>query len=298
MINLKRAMKSNRILKALTGLKRKGFLILAVRFGRNIEEVFKRERNINIHLGRPYTLRMAEEKLFFILFYMKCYPTFDVAGFIFNVDRASCCRWVHWFLPVLIKTLEKECVLPVRKISSPEEFVELFPGEKDIFIDGTERPRRRPKDPEKQKNHYSGKKKRHTIKNIVGSDKKKRILMVSETVEGKTHDYKMFKESEMPEGIPDWVLAWVDNGFQGIENDFPDLKVRMPKRKPKGGELSEKEKAKNKKISKKRILSEHAIGGIKRLRAVTDIYRNVKKDFEDDLMIAASGIWNYYLKTA
>jgi hypothetical protein len=51
---------------------------------------------------------------------MKCYPTFDLAGFIFGVDRSSCCRWVEWFLPVLTKTLGKELVLPKRKISSPE----------------------------------------------------------------------------------------------------------------------------------------------------------------------------------
>jgi len=107
-INLKRARKSNRLLKALTGLKREEFLRLAVVFGKNIEEVFKETRKVALNLGRPFVLKTAEEKLFFILFYMKCYPTFDLAGFIFNVDRSSCCRWVNWFLPVLTKTLGKE----------------------------------------------------------------------------------------------------------------------------------------------------------------------------------------------
>ena len=228
MINLKRAKKSNRLLKALTGLKREEFLRLAVIFGRNIEEVFKETRKVRLNLGRPFVLKTAEEKLFLILFYMKCYPTFDLAGFIFGDDRASCCRWVNWFLPVLTKTMGKELVLPKRKISSPEEFFELFPEAKEVFIDGIERPRRRPKDVEEQKKNYSGKKKRHTMKNLVVNDTERRILVVSETREGKIHDYRMFKESEIPEVIPESVLCWLDNGFQGVETDFPYL---VPDRK-------------------------------------------------------------------
>ncbi len=298
MINLKSARKSNRLLKALTGLKREEFLRLAVVFGKNIEGVFKKTRKVALNLGRPFVLNTAEEKLFFILFYMKCYPTFDLAGFIFNVDRSSCCRWVSWFLPVLTKTLGKELVLPKRKISSPEEFFKLFPEAKEVFIDGTERPRRRPKDAEKQKRNYSGKKKRHTMKNIVVNDDERRILVVSETREGKIHDYRMFKESEIPRGIPDSVVCWFDNGFQGVETDFPTLTVRMPKRKPKGKSLSETEKANNTSISRRRILSEHAIGAIKRLRAVAEIYRNMRENLEDELMITACGLCNYHLREA
>lgn len=298
MINLKNARKSNRLLKALTGLKREEFQRLAVNFGKNIEEVFKETRKVALKLGRPFVLKTAEEKLFFILFYMKCYPTFDLAGFMFGVDRSSCCRWVEWFLPVLSKTLGKELVLPKRKISSPEEFFELFPEAKEVFIDGTERPKRRPKDAEKQKKHYSGKKKRHTMKNIVVNDNERNILVVSETQEGKIHDYRMFKESEIPQGIPDSAVCWFDNGFQGVATDFPELTVMMPKRKPRGRPLSEAEKANNTKISRRRILSEHAIGAVKRLRAVSDIYRNTRQNLEDDLMLAACGLWNYHLKEA
>ncbi len=79
--------------------------------------------------------------------------------------------------------------MPKRKISSPEEFFKLFPEAKEVFIDGTERPRRIPKDTEKQKRNYSGKKKRHTMKNLVVNDDERRILVVSETREGKIHDY-------------------------------------------------------------------------------------------------------------
>ena len=68
-------------------------------------------------------------------------------------------------------------VLPERKISTLEELLEVFPDVRDLFIDGTERPIQRPKDNEKQKENYSGKKKMHTRKNIIISDKKKRMCL-------------------------------------------------------------------------------------------------------------------------
>ena len=40
-------------------------------------------------------------------------------------------------------------------------------GKQDLSIDGTERRINRPKDNEEQKKHYSGKKKTHTVKNII-----------------------------------------------------------------------------------------------------------------------------------
>ncbi|KAF5416868.1 MAG: hypothetical protein C5S48_01595 [Candidatus Methanogaster sp.] len=46
-----------------------------------------------------------------------------------------------------------------------EELLEAFPDVGDMLIDGTERPIRRPKDDEKQKENCSGKKKMHTRKN-------------------------------------------------------------------------------------------------------------------------------------
>jgi len=77
--------------------------------------------------GRHHTLGTPAEKLFFILFYVKCYPTFDVLRSIFHVDCSQPCRWVQAYLPVLEATLGREVVLPVRKISNIAEFTDLFP---------------------------------------------------------------------------------------------------------------------------------------------------------------------------
>ena len=214
------------------------------------------------------------------------------------MHKSSCCRWVQWFLPALQEILGKELVLPERKISDPEEFVRLFPGVQAVFVDGTERPIQRSKDNERQKANYSGKKKRHTRKNIVVNDENKRILIVTETVEGKKHDFKIYKDDKIGDAIPEDIPCFVDTGFQGIEAESPRLMIRMPKKKPSGGELSAEEKASNKETSRRRILSEHAIGGAKRYGIVSDVYRNHRKDLDDTVMLVACGLWNYYLKTA
>ena len=95
--------------------------------------------------------------------------------------------------------------------------------------------------------------------------------------------------------ISDDVVVWVDLGFQGIKKDYPQLKVVIPHKKPRGGQLSVEQKAENRIISSIRVIVEHTIGGIKRLKAVTDPYRNHKPLLADKFMLLACGIWNFHL---
>ena len=54
--------------------------------------------------------------------------------------------------------------------------------------DGTERPINRPSDPEEQEWYYSGKKRHHTVKNIVVIDEHGRVWCLGATWEGTCHD--------------------------------------------------------------------------------------------------------------
>nr|QNO51332.1 hypothetical protein HDBBLJII_00029 [Methanosarcinales archaeon ANME-1 ERB6] len=65
-------------------------------------------------------------------------------------------------------------------------------------------------------------------------------------------------------------------GFTGVDKDYPNASIMMPKKKPRGKELTGKEKAQNKVISSIRVRVEHAIGGIKRMQITTDKFRNKK----------------------
>ena len=75
------------------------------------------------------------------------------------------------FLPVLEAVLGRACVLPRRKIASVEEFLHYFLEVKDLLIDGTERPTQRPSGKNRSR-RYSGKKRTHTRKALVGVTEK------------------------------------------------------------------------------------------------------------------------------
>ncbi|MDI6729981.1 MAG: transposase family protein [Candidatus Altarchaeum sp.] len=78
--------------------------------------------------GRKGRLETMQNKLFLILFYFKCYPTFDLLGFILDIGRSNACRNVHKLIPLLEKTIGESMVLPKRKIHTTEELFEIFPG--------------------------------------------------------------------------------------------------------------------------------------------------------------------------
>lgn len=297
MLNIDRVLKQDRLLRALTGLNRKAFEELLVTFSPLYEQTCQTgSRQRAVGGGRKARLLGSQEKLFFILFYFKCYPTFDLAGIIFDMHRSQAHEWMHRLQPILEQTLGKKMVLPERKLDSIEAFLERFPEVKRVMIDGTERPIQRPQDTEVQKANYSGKKKRHTRKHLAAVDETKRVLVLTQSREGKLHDKRFHDEEDIAGAVPDAVPIEVDLGFLGLQKEYDN--IRLPHRKPKGGELSLAQKEENRALSQSRVVCENAFAGVKRYNAVSGIYRNRKAGFDDHLMLTAVGLWNFYLIAA
>ena len=299
MINLERALNQDGLLRALTGLNRQAFDALLPSF----EQVYrasrmaaKPQRQRAMGGGRKARLNSIEAKLFYILFYFKCYPTFDLAGVLFDLDRSQTHEWMHGLQPVLEAALGEKMVLPERKLRSIEAFMEAFPGVERVMIDGTERPIQRPQDPDQQTLNYSGKKRRHTRKHLAAVDQSKRVLVLSKAREGKLHDKRFETEEEIAFHIPDAIPIEVDLGFQGLASEY--VNIRIPHKKPRGGELTELQKQENRALSQSRVVCENAFAGVKRYGAVSAIYRNRIEDFDDRLMLTAAGLWNFYLMAA
>lgn len=301
MMSLEKILKNPRLCSALIGLKPEEFTKLLPTFAEVLVNKMKRLHNDDpLKLrkfggGRKGFLPTPADKLFFILLYYKCYPTYDVLSFLFNCDRSCACRRQFFLSGIMEKTLGKKLALPKRQLKSVEDFFKAFPEAREVFIDGTERPIQRPKDKDRQKANYSGKKKRHTRKNLVISTRKKRINFLSKTVEGKAHDFSILKGQAPPKFIPPEVKKHLDLGFKGYQKQYPDHAVSMPDRKPRTRELSKTVKERNKRKSSVRVFVEHAIGGIKRLGIVAQVYRNKVKDFDDQAMLNSCGLWNYHL---
>ena len=100
-------------------------------------------------------LPTLEEKLFFILHYLKTNNLQAVQGALFGISQPKANLWIHCLHPVLNQALAAAGELPVRQMTAmtyADEEETLY------FHDGTERPIPRPSDPEQQRLHYSGKK--------------------------------------------------------------------------------------------------------------------------------------------
>ncbi len=297
MLNIDRVLRQDRLLRALTGLNCKAFEALLPTFSEVYRQsLLDRPRQRAIGGGRKARLQRPEDKLFYILFYFKSYPTFDVAGVLFNIDRSQAHLWMHRLQPILEATLGEAMALPERKLDSVEAFITRFPGVKRVMIDGTERPIQRPQDPEKQTLNYSGKKRRQTRKHLAAVNEAKRVLVLSRAREGKLHDKKFHDEEDIAGSIPDDIPIEVDLGFLGLQKQY--VNIRLPHKKPRGGTLTPEQKAENRTLSQSRVRCENAFAGVKRYGAVSAIYRNRKPEFDDHLMLTAAGLWNFYLMAA
>ena len=99
------------------------------------------------------------DKLLFVLYDYKTYPTFDVLGTQFDMVRSKAHENLHKLSPVLHNTLERLAMMPHREFKTPEELKSALQGADRLIIDATERAYRRSQDDAKQREHYSGKKK-------------------------------------------------------------------------------------------------------------------------------------------
>jgi DDE superfamily endonuclease len=125
--------------------------------------------------------------------------------------------------------------------------------------------------------------------NLVAGLEDRQVKYLSETHEGKKHDKKICDE----DGIrtPQGSSLYRDSGYQGHE--IEGVAIYQPKKKTRGGELSEEDKARNRLISRVRIVIEHVISGVKRCRIVKDVFRNTREDYADTVIELASGLHNF-----
>ena len=214
--------------------------------------------------GRKHALTLAD-RLLMLLMYYRTYTTHAFLGFLFGVDDSAVGRNINPLQPLLAGIFR----IPERRVKlDPEDIRELF-------FDATERPTRRPE--RGQREFYSGKKKRHTLKTQVvvvrrtkppgrgEKTRKVRIAAVCPSVPGKVHDKKLYDRSRVV-GPPD-AKRTGDTAYLGTG-------LKTPTRKPRGGELTATQKAENRRVARRRVVAEHGIGKMKVWRVASERYRN------------------------
>ncbi len=250
----------------------------------------KKDRERDIGAGRHFKLDVKNRFLMLLVYY-RLYITYTLAGFLFDLDQSNICRDIQ-----KIDSLVRECVpIPqktyskTKRLKTPEEVEKYFPGF-IAFTDCTEQQIPRPVDRERRKIFYSGKKKRHTVKNQITVNNRGYILHKVGYKKGRKHDYDVYKKNHPV--IPKEVITVVDLGYLGIEKDFPEQLSALPFKRKRNQDLSPEEKEYNRIHAKERIVIEHTICRLKKYRIMSDVFRNKLRKHNKVSDIVA-GLVNY-----
>jgi len=233
MLKYEELKKNKKQFLALTGLTVEEFEKLLLVFIRVYERkhppdktLKDKKRKRRVGGGRGSEIKSHEQKLLFTLVYHKSYPLQELMAVLFGMDQGQVNRWIHRLLPVVKDALDEMGVLPEREPSKFAKHERAKGNSAELIIDGVDRRRQRPKDKEKQKLHYSGKK-THSDKNVViVNANNKRIGYLSTTYAGKVHDKKIVEQEKI--SYPRKTTLYKDTGFQGYEPRA--VKTRQPKK--------------------------------------------------------------------
>jgi hypothetical protein len=134
------------------------------------------------------------------------------------------------------------------------------------------------------------------VKTLIISNLGRKILYLSKCWVGKIHDFKLLKEEFPPE--QEWFRNFkvrVDLGYLGIDKEYVCKSLSLPHKKPKKQELTGLQKLENREFAQERVTVEHAIGGLKRYRILSDRLRLHDFGLYDDLLEVCAGLWNFQL---
>jgi hypothetical protein len=245
---------------------------------------------------------------------LKNNPLQEYHAACFAMNQKQCNQFIHALYPIFEQCL---CDAEVVPAETQREFQKLLKAQQSeqqsgdteeikvhqsedaeavkalpvLLHDGTEREIPRPTDYDKQEEYYSGKKKKHTIKNAVIIAASCLILFVSPSVCGKTHDKKI---ADTMYSFSHPCQLYQDTGYQGYKPE--GVVIIQPIKKPKNRELTKEEKEYNRNVSSFRIRVEHAIGSVKYMRIVKDECRLRANNFVQRIFKTCAALHNFRLK--
>ena len=220
------------------------------------------------------------DRLLLALFWLRVYPTLEVLGFFFSLDKTS----AEDNLKDILATLEAMTSFALehpdktrRKLRTVAQVMDAFP-DVAIVIDAKEQRLQRPKNPKTsasreaeatekvasnpeanvQKPYSSGKKKCHTLKTQLGVRPDGTIVAVSVSVPGgANHDLTLLRQSRLLDALDTGEAAMRDKGYDGITKDYPDTTLYLPFKARRNHPLTDEQKTYNRFLSKYRIVVEH-----------------------------------------
>src|SRR5215510_3887220 len=247
---------------ALSDLLAKGLPELLRR--RQVERVQRPDRQRAVGGGRHRRLKPSQEVLL-TLIYLRHNVAPAVVGELFGVSADTSENTFHEVVFVL------RDVCPAQRWDAEKQWKKGEPSwtpdtVERALIDSFESPVRRPSRQTLQKHVYSGKKKRHTLKSQVVTNAQGEILDLDPGHRGPMADKRLYEQSTVAEHYLQ-AAKQGDLAYQGIAG------VTVPHKKPKGGQLTEEQRAENRRLAAVRGHVEHGIRRIKGWRILREDYR-------------------------
>jgi len=258
------------------------------------ESLMRESRQRDIGGGRDFDLDWRDQFLA-TLVWLRLYPTNEVLGYFFDISDSSANRVIHRCLPVLEKAgyaqIKKSQVHASRKRGYDLGHIfEEVPG-LAVVVDAFEQEVEKPQKREEADKNYSGKKKKHTIKTQVTVDAYTgEIVDIADSVPGRVHDKALFDESGVIDRLPDDTTYMGDLGYIGWSKKVD--RSATPRKKPRGKERPEEDKAYNKLFARSRIIVEHTIAHIRNYHSLTIRDRH-HRQYHTGRVVAVSGLVNY-----
>ncbi len=252
---LSRAILANRMITVLP--------ILEAEREKRLKNRAHRKRKYVPNDGRKRDI-YARQKFLMTLIYLRQNVTHTVLGQMFGVSADTSENVFHEVLPILQK------VFPAKKWEAEKKWrkgqEKWSPSEVEyLLIDSFETPIGRSSDNQRERQEYSGKKKMQTLKSQIITDQDGEIMDILAGFRGPASDIEIYRETKLPKEIREKPKIG-DKAYVGED-------IETPKKKPKGGELPEKEKQRNREISGKRIDVEHSIRRVKGFKIMRQDYR-------------------------
>ncbi|MGI0063075.1 MAG: transposase family protein [Nitrosotalea sp.] len=298
MITYEKLARKPKIFRSFTGLDVPEFDFLSEKI-REEHETTERERlsrpkrKRKIGQGRKFAL-VLKDRLLMLLVYYRMYTSYTLAGFLFGLDQSNVCRDIRYLEPAVRRCIPipQKKYADAKKATTLEGLERYFP-ELKIITDASEQQIPRPQDKKKRKTHYSGKKKRHTVKNQYTINLRGEIIHKPPHSPGRRHDYGMFKEKHpvLPEGLQ----TFGDLGYKGMENDFPEMNPVLPYKKRRCRKLTPTQREFNRCHARIRIAVEHTIAGIKKFRIMGEKFRNRLRRY-DRISDIVCGLINFRIR--
>ena len=270
-----------RVFKSVTGLEIDEFERLFQKFvpkwlEQEHERLHRPNRKRAIGGGRKYTLRL-KDRLVMVLCWLRLYLNAEALGFFFGVDKSTASRNTRQQLKVLRLLGEETLGWPAPpKRGEGKDVAEALQECPDLLaiVDATEQRIQRPSDKERQKEHYSGKKKAHTRKTAIVVNEHGRIRDISESAPGSKHDLKLTVESHVVDRVPEGIPVIGDAGFDGLQNNYPERSIATPHKARRNHPLLPDQKFVNREFSRIRIVVENTLSHMKHFKVLKYQFRH------------------------